>query len=184
MSNWDSIKNEFQAYILKEEGGYVNHPQDPGGETNMGVTIGAFQSLAPTLLGIPGTSDNLKKLTKAQHLIILKQYYNNAKGDLFNNPAIAAYATELTWGSGQGGAKKMLRNAAATLGTTLSAGSITTADDVKKLNALNSAQLFDAITAARLKFYQSLATWPVFGNGWTKRINNFVAQFKKKVPTA
>ena len=34
MSNFD----ECLKLVLHHEGGYVNHPKDPGGETNMGVT--------------------------------------------------------------------------------------------------------------------------------------------------
>ena len=35
------INKEYQQcleMILHHEGGYVNHPDDPGGETNLGVT--------------------------------------------------------------------------------------------------------------------------------------------------
>ena len=104
MSNWSEIGPDFQAFILKVEGGYVNDPNDNGGETNMGITIGTFQSHAPSLLGIAGTSANLKALTKAQHLKILKYYWDQAKGDQYKYAAIGAYATELAWGSGAGGA--------------------------------------------------------------------------------
>lgn len=43
------------------EGGYSNDPDDPGGETNHGVTIGFLQSVRPK-----ATSEDLKKLTKAE----------------------------------------------------------------------------------------------------------------------
>ena len=29
--------------ILHHEGGYVNHPKDPGGETNLGVTKRVYE---------------------------------------------------------------------------------------------------------------------------------------------
>jgi hypothetical protein len=180
MSNWSAIGKDFQAYILKWEGGYVNHPLDPGGATNMGVILTTFQQLAPTYLGIPGTLENLKKLTPAQHLVILKYFWDQAKGEKYKNAAIGAYATELAWGSGPGGAKKMLRKAATALGKTLSTGSTVTDADVATLNTLDSAQLFDAITTARWNFYKSLSTWPTFGKGWSRRIEGFVTDFKKK----
>ncbi|HFC6667126.1 TPA: glycosyl hydrolase 108 family protein, partial [Neisseria meningitidis] len=30
--------NRFIERVLSHEGGYVNHPKDPGGETNWGIT--------------------------------------------------------------------------------------------------------------------------------------------------
>lgn len=181
MSNWDNIKNDFQRFILRWEGGYVNHPSDPGGHTNKGVTIGTFAQLAPSLLGIPGTLDNLKKLTDQQHLVILKYYWDKANGDKYSNPVIAAYATELAWGSGQGGAKKIVRNAAAAMGKTLSSASTITSADVATINTIPAEQFFDALTTARFNFYKSLSTWSVFGKGWSNRINDFVSRFKKKL---
>jgi lysozyme family protein len=180
MANWDSIKDDFQRFILKWEGGYVNHPLDPGGHTNMGVILNTFAAVAPTYLGIPGTLENLKKLTTAQHKIILKYFWDQAKGDKYKNAAIGAYATELAWGSGPGGAKKMLRNAAATLGKKLSTASTTTTADVEILNSIDSQQLFEALTKERWRFYQSLSTWPTFGKGWSRRIIDFDTTFKKK----
>ena len=153
MGNWDAIGRDFQRYILRWEGGYVNHPDDPGGHTNKGVTLATFQNLAPALLGIPGTLDNLKKLTDAQHLKILKYYWDSVKGDSFSNPVIAAYATELAWGSGPGNSKKMFRTAGNAIGVQLSSGSSFTADDIKKINALGPVDLFNAITTARINFY-------------------------------
>lgn len=181
MANWNEISDEFSAFIHRVEGGYVNHPADPGRETNMGVTLATFKQLAPTLLGVAGTLDNLKKLTKEQHKKILRYYWTLANGDQYRNNAIAVYATELTWGSGEGGAKRMLRNAAKSLGKDLTGASNITPNDVVILNTLDTEQLFDAITAARWKFYKSLSTWPIFGKGWSNRMNLFVQLFKKKV---
>jgi len=38
----DNWENAFLA-VLKHEGGYVNHPKDPGGMTNLGVTKRAWE---------------------------------------------------------------------------------------------------------------------------------------------
>ena len=34
--------------ILHNEGGYVNHPKDPGGETNLGVTKRVYEEWGGT----------------------------------------------------------------------------------------------------------------------------------------
>ena len=41
--------NEAVKMVLKHEGGYVNHPSDPGGETNIGISRERIQrSISPT----------------------------------------------------------------------------------------------------------------------------------------
>lgn len=184
MAGWDDVKSTFQKFVLRWEGGYVNHPDDPGGHTNMGVTLRTFQNLAPKLLGIPGTLENLKKLTTEQQYKILKYYWDDVNGDSFTNPYIAAYVTELAWGSGESGAeKKIVSKAVQQFGKSLTVDGVITKADVAVINSIPAAQFFDALTTARLNFYKSLSTWPVFGKGWSNRINDFVNTFKKKAQT-
>ena len=75
---------------LAFEGGYVNDSKDPGGETNLGITMRTFQHTAHPLLGIEPTSANLKALTPAQAGIIYKaNYWNVIRGDSFELQELA-----------------------------------------------------------------------------------------------
>lgn len=59
-------------FILKEEGGYVNHPQDPGGETHFGISKRAYPEL------------DIKHLTKNDAIRIYhRDYWTPIKGDQF-----------------------------------------------------------------------------------------------------
>jgi lysozyme family protein len=73
MANFDL----FLPLLLEFEGGYVDDPEDPGGETNKGVTMAVFRECSLELLGIDPTSDALKALTDAQAGIIYKARYWN-----------------------------------------------------------------------------------------------------------
>jgi lysozyme family protein len=70
--------------IVAREGGYVNDPDDPGGATNHGVTIGTLRRL-----GIDVNRDtridvaDVKALTRAQAVEIYLEHY-------FKRPGIAA----------------------------------------------------------------------------------------------
>ena len=37
---------QCMGWLLEHEGGYVNHPNDPGGETNLGVTRAVYEQYA------------------------------------------------------------------------------------------------------------------------------------------
>ena len=37
---------QCMGWLLEHEGGYVNHPSDPGGETNLGVTRAVYEQYA------------------------------------------------------------------------------------------------------------------------------------------
>ena len=51
--------------ILTWEGGFVNLPSDPGGATNLGITLATFLEWKPN-----GTVDDLKALTPSDPLVI------------------------------------------------------------------------------------------------------------------
>ena len=64
--------------ILHHEGGYVNHPEDPGGATNLGVTLRVYQEW----IGRKVTLDMMKELKVSDVAPIYKKnYWNRVKGD-------------------------------------------------------------------------------------------------------
>jgi len=79
---------ELAAEIIRREGGYVNDPDDPGGATNFGVTIGTMRRLGLDLDGDGRiTSQDVKKLKMEQAAdIFIQQYFNEPRIDLLPGP--------------------------------------------------------------------------------------------------
>ena len=72
----------FLPMLLRFEGGYVNDPSDPGGETNKGITMATFRQCSHELLGLDPTSENLQSLTDAQAGIVYRAlYWDKMSGD-------------------------------------------------------------------------------------------------------
>ncbi|UWQ34630.1 peptidoglycan-binding protein [Leisingera sp. M527] len=73
-----SVK-EIAAEIVAREGGFVNDPDDPGGATKYGVTIGTLRRLG---LDVTGDGDvdagDVKALTRAQAVAIFIRHYFEA----------------------------------------------------------------------------------------------------------
>lgn len=68
--------NKVAPIILEHEGGFVNHPSDKGGPTNMGITIGTWTKYANEDLGIENpTVSNLSRITNEQATIIYRKRY-------------------------------------------------------------------------------------------------------------
>jgi lysozyme family protein len=57
---------QIQSYILASEGGYVDHKDDPGGATNMGITFNTLKAWR----GKPVTKQDVRNLTKKEALDI------------------------------------------------------------------------------------------------------------------
>ena len=72
--------SKISSVILQHEGGYVNDPNDRGGETNMGITIATWRAYAPSDLGIEATTNTLRNMTKEQAEIIYYNHYWEPKG--------------------------------------------------------------------------------------------------------
>lgn len=81
--------NLFLPKLLASEGGYVNHPSDPGGATNKGITWNTFQGTA-LAVGIQPTWQNFINLTDEWAALIYKKFFwDPIKGDFINNQSIA-----------------------------------------------------------------------------------------------
>src|SRR5687767_1827204 len=65
-------------FVLQFEGGFVDHPKDPGGATNLGVTIHTLSAV----LGRPATKAEVKALTpKTVAPIYRQRYWDKVRGD-------------------------------------------------------------------------------------------------------
>ena len=80
----------FYSKILIHEGGFVNHPKDPGGATNKGVIIDTWKQYSEKLFGIKPSVESLKEMTDEQaYRIFLEGYWKKSLANKINNCAIA-----------------------------------------------------------------------------------------------
>lgn len=157
-------------FVLKYEGGYTNHPKDPGGPTNLGVTLGEARRLG---LDIDHDGDvdviDIKLLTPADAGKVFKAgYWDVCLCDqlpLGVDLTVFDYAVN-SWPRQAG--KDLQR----CLGATYQ-GELDGIIGRRTLNAAASVDpvsLVNALIDRRLAFMQSLSTWPTFGAGWANRL--------------
>lgn len=146
--------------LLKHEGGFVNHPRDPGGATNLGVTKKTYEAW----IGHSVSIDEIKELTVEDVAPIYKaRYWDAVRGDEL--PSGVDWAV-FDWGvnSGPSRAAKALQKAAG-------------ASQDGKIGPLSlravanhePKDLIERIYHTRQNFYERLSTFDTFGKGWTRR---------------
>ena len=158
------MKENFEralAAVLKSEGGFVNNPKDPGGMTNLGVTIKTWESF----VGRNVTEKEMRNLTPEMVGKMYQQkYWNAVKAD--DLPEGVDYlAFDFAVNAGPGRAAKLLQQA---VGVTAD-GAIGPAT-LKAVAAMQPADLIEKYSAAKESFYRSLPTFETFGKGWLRRV--------------
>ena len=152
MTNFD----QAFADLLGHEGGYTSHPNDPGGETNWGITIAVAREH-----GYIGSIKDLdQSVAKA---IYAKKYWLDAFNKLPYPVAFQVFDAAVNSGVGQ--AVRWLQRAAG-VADDGKLGPITLAT-VQAVDPLKLVLLFNA---ERLLFMTNLSTWPSFGKGWARRV--------------
>lgn len=148
--------------VLKHEGGYVDHPNDPGGPTNLGVTLANFKRY----VNPKGTVDDLKKLTVAQAKTVFeRQYWDAVRGNQL--PSGLDYAVfDFAVNSGPSRAAKFLQ---AIVGAVQDG--VIGSETLKAIEAQgNTVRLVQQLCDKRLAWLRGLKTWPSFGKGWERRV--------------
>ena len=148
--------------ILHHEGGYVNHPKDPGGETNLGVTKRVYEEWG-------GTKDMVDLLVEDVAPIYEKNYWGRTKcDDLPSGLDLCVF--DFAVNAGPGRAAKYLQEM---IGTTVDGGI-----GPNTLRALGNYIESEGTAAAvrnyqamRQEYYESLSTFETFGRGWTRRVD-------------
>ena len=164
----------FLPILLGFEGGYVDNPSDPGGETNKGIAMSTFRHCAHALLGIDPTSQNLQALTDAQAGIIYRNnYWNPMQGDSFLLQELANIVCDFYVNAGTH-ATSLLQKVMNSLGAKLVVDGALGAASIQALSVLDQVTVYTQYKQERITYYRSLgAKYPVFLQGWLNRVNAF-----------
>ena len=162
MSNF----NKCLEIVLHHEGGYVNHPKDPGGMTNMGVTKRVYEEWVGYSVS-ENTMQNLKEEDVAP--IYKKNYWDRVKGDELPT-GLDLCVFDFGVNAGTGRAAKYLQRL---IGTTADGGigpnTLNALDEYVSLIGLE--ETIEKYQEARQGYYEGLSTFETFGKGWTRRVN-------------
>tara|TARA_R100000329_G_scaffold147051_1_gene134234 strand:+ start:7903 stop:8427 length:525 start_codon:yes stop_codon:yes gene_type:complete len=146
--------------VLKHEGGYVDHPKDPGGRTNMGITQAVYEKY----LNRTVTEEEMKNIKIGDVRIIYKEnYWDKIKGD--DLPSGVDFCV-FDWAvnSGVSRASKALQKI---IGA--KADGVIGPNTLKAVESADSEVIIQQLTEAREDFYKRLSTFDTFGKGWLSR---------------
>ena len=138
--------------IIELEGGYVNHPADPGGETKYGISKRSYPS------------EDIKNLTKQRAAELYKRdFWDKVKGDEYGWP-VNALLFDMAVHSGPVQAVRTFQRTAG-----LAADGII---GPRTLAALKDAdvELCARFLSARQEFLARLPNANSFMRGWNKRL--------------
>jgi lysozyme family protein len=143
--------------LIGHEGGYVNHPDDPGGETNWGITLRTAREA--------GYMGAMRDLSREQAREIYRvAYWGRAKADHYDG-AIGFQLFDAAVNHGIGQAVRFLQRAVG-VADDGAVGPVT----LTAVRAMSVTDVLARFNAERLEFYTMLSTWPVFGKGWARRV--------------
>jgi len=153
--------NKSLDHVLAHEGGFANHPDDPGGATMKGVTFAVFKRF----FGADKTVADLKKITKKQLREVYRtDYWVKCRCDEL--PAGVDYAVfDSAVNSGPGRAAVWLQ---AAVGAVRDGG--IGPNTLAKVAIHEPAATINDMLDARVTFLRGLRIFSTFGRGWTRRV--------------
>jgi lysozyme family protein len=145
--------DEAFEILIGHEGGYVNNPADPGGETKFGISKRSY----------PHVDVKNLTLSKAKD-IYRRDYWDRLESEsLPESVRFDLFDTAVN--SGPGTAVRLLQRAVGTAEDGY-VGPVT----LKAVEAMTAWQVRAKFNACRLHFMTDLSIWPTFGKGWARRI--------------
>lgn len=143
--------------LIAHEGGYSDHKDDPGGETNWGITARTARA--------NGYTGSMRELTRRQAREIYRvAYWGRARADDYD-PAIGFQLFDAAVNHGIGNAIRFLQRAVG-----VADDGIVGPQTVAAINSMQTTDVLARFNAERLDFYTRLSTWPSFGRGWARRV--------------
>ena len=150
------------AHVLSSEGGFVNHPKDPGGMTNLGCTKNTWEEY----VGHQVSENDMKNLTpELVSPLYKRKYWDKVAGD--DLPSGLDYAVfDAAINSGPGRAAKWLQEV---VGVT--ADGAIGKGTLAAVASMDTQKLIAQYNDKRLQFLEGLPTFATFGKGWSRRVS-------------
>ena len=142
--------------LLHHEGGYVWHEEDPGGETNLGVTKKVYQDWG-------GTKDMIDLTVEDVAPIYKKNYWDKCKCDELSS-GLDWVVMDWAVNSGTRRVSKALQKACGA-----ERDGVIGNKTLALANGQDVKYMIEEISVMRQSFYESLQTFKTFGRGWTRR---------------
>ncbi|OYU49050.1 MAG: acetylmuramidase [Rhizobiales bacterium PAR1] len=158
--------------VLAQEGGYSDHPADPGGATMMGITQGTLAEWR----GNAVTKADVRALSRTEVAeIYRKRYWDSVHGDQLPaglDLAVFDFAVN-------SGVSRAVRSLQRVLG--VAADGRVGPETLQAVAICDPGEMVTRLSALRLAFLEALSTFPVFGRGWTRRVREVEAEARKLV---
>ena len=168
----DNFTDALTALLI-HEAGFVDNKDDPGGMTNLGVTAATWAMW----VGHDVNEKQMRALTPSIVAPLYKRKYWDAcrADELISGLDYAVF--DYAVNSGVGRAIKALQNC---VGVAPDGGfGTTTMAAVSQFKGDAAKTLIEEYCDNRLQFLKSLKTFPIFGRGWEKRVNEVKAMSLK-----
>lgn len=149
--------------LIGNEGGYSNNPDDPGGETNWGITLPVLHRAIGA--GLVPNDTTVKNLSREQAKAIYHQFFWESAhaGELPGGVAFQLF--DWVVNSGIETAVRGLQRALGVVDDGV-VGAVT----LGAAKAMSESDLIMRLNAERLDFLRQLTAWKSFGRGWAGRI--------------
>lgn len=158
--------------VLRHEGGYVDHPKDPGGATNLGVTLGTAKAHG---LDMDGDGDvdkiDVRNLKPRDVRPVYRKAYWLAVGCDGLQAGVDLMVFDLAVNSGTKRAALFLQEAVGAKADG-KVGPMT----LGAARAIPPTELVKRLRDRRERFYRGLPTFGTFGRGWMRRLNEVNAK--------
>ncbi len=147
--------------ILQNEGGFSDNPHDPGGVTNLGVTIASWSSW----IGRPATIAEMRMLTPEQVAPLYERNYYNAShaNDCPSGVDLMVFDDAVNTGP-----MRAIRRLQEAVG--VSADGIVGPATLAAIRGCNPSAVIDKLADLRDDYYRQLPQFDTFGHGWLARV--------------